>query len=80
MAKKKMVLRSNDSVSIELPRGEPVPGYRTRHVELHLNAAQSDALAEILSGLRERHTVLASGRMVDKPADVIRWMLDQLNR
>jgi hypothetical protein len=35
-------------------------------------------LAEILSGLRERHTVLASGRMVDRPADAIRWMLNQV--
>jgi hypothetical protein len=72
--------RPDDLVSIELPRSEPAPGYRTRHVELHLSAAQSDALAAIVSGLRGRHTQLASDRTVVNPADVIRWMLDQAIR
>jgi hypothetical protein len=63
--------------TIGLPVAEPPPGYRTNHLDLHLTQTQADHLAKLLSGLRKSNALLANGRYVNTPPDVIRWVLER---
>lgn len=58
----------------ELPEGTVVP----RHVETRLDRDQGDALRRLFEGLHQRGVRLASGQHVDRYAQVIRYLLDQV--
>ena len=74
------------SVVLEVPRGPLAIGYVTTRFEVTgLTVEQADALNRLTTGLRmqnarcqRRDARTALGIVVDKEADSIRWLLDQL--
>jgi len=68
---------SGPAVRLEVPIGPLPTGYIGRHVEVgYMSHQQGEALARLLAGLHGRP--LASGRLVQSGADVIRWLLDRV--
>lgn len=49
---------------------------RRKHIDVHLDLAQSQALTRLMAGLDG--CKLASGRYVQSHADALRWLLDQI--
>lgn len=74
------------SVAIEVPRATVLAGYASNNVQVWgLNERQTDTLAGLTASLRlvgaryqAGHAATAAGIVVDKPADAIKWFLDQL--
>ena len=66
------------SVSLSIPMVEHVEGFATRHVETKLTYNESMAFKAVLLALIAQRTKLKSGRIVKRPADVYRWLAEQI--
>lgn len=71
----------SDGVSIFLPIGEiPTEGHKRRfnHLDVHLtNKGHIEGFVKLFYGLNQSHTLLACGKHVDTPADVIRYLIER---
>ena len=71
-------------VDVHLPLGIPGEGYQaepTSHVALNgMTTEEKNTLNQIFWGLRRENASLSSGRPVDTKADVIRWLLWQVDK
>lgn len=51
-------------------------GYQRRHIELHLDGRQAEALTRLMRGLDDNGARLDRGRRVVSHVDAIRWLLE----
>lgn len=56
----------------------PREAYRQRHVDLNLDAGQSEAVAQVFWDLSRRGECLANGRAVNSAPDAVRWILERI--
>lgn len=68
------------TVTITIPIGPPpLPGIHvSRHLDIQLNDAEKVVMRRIWDALREKPETLPDGRFVDRPPDVVRWLLAQV--
>jgi len=68
------------TVPIKIPMGElDGSAYVSNHLDMHLDGAHAQTLRRVFSALNGSHARLKSGRVVQNAADVVRWMLEQVN-
>lgn len=68
-----------ESITFSAPLGELPEGYISRHVEAQLSPQQARALRRIYEGCVDQGLRLANGRPVRHSADVIRYLLEQVD-
>ena len=66
------------SVHVPLVAVPPASIHVQRHVEVVLSAGHAQALYRLTGGLDETASRLRSGRVVQKPADALRWLIEQV--
>lgn len=68
------------TVTITIPIGPPPhPGIHvSRHLEIQLNDAEKILLRRIWDALRDKPEKLPDDRFVNRPPDVVRWLLAQV--
>lgn len=66
------------SATLSIPMLSHVEGFATRHVETKLTHSESIAFKAVLLALVAQGTKLKSGRIVKRPADVYRWLAEQI--
>ena len=68
-----------DAATIQVPLGEFREGFLSSHVEARLaTEKQRQNLRRMLVGLRASGAKLENGRFVNTQADLIKWLLEQL--
>ena len=68
------------TVTIRIPLGDLKKEFYPSSVNFMVrDPDQQKALHRIYEGLREQGTILKSGHHVDVMADVVRWILDQVD-
>lgn len=68
-----------EEVVLALTLGELPPNiYISRHLDIQLNSVQAVVLRRLFEGYYQTATRLANGRYVQSPADVIRYVLEQV--
>ncbi len=68
------------SVTIELPWGPAKEdAYVPRHVDFQLDAVQQQTIRRLFDALHRTQATLRNGRFPAGPADVMRWMLEQVD-
>jgi hypothetical protein len=68
------------TLTLTIPAAAHAEGYATRRIDTSLNHKEALAFKAILTALRASNTKLKSGRYVKKPADVYRWIAEQVER
>lgn len=81
-AKAEQTITSADTILIEIPWAlkDEVnrTGYMQTHIDLHLRQEDHLQFRKLLYHLTESQARLSSGLFVKSPADVVRWMVEQL--
>ena len=68
------------SLSLPLEAGAPAPsGYITRHIDLHLTAAQADGLHRYFHAAQQRGMRLANGNFPNRPGDAVRLLFERIH-
>lgn len=65
------------ALGLDLVVADPGAGYRTRRVDVTLNGLQAKGMARILAGFRAAPVALRDGRLVSRPADVVRLICEK---
>jgi len=81
MAKKDAARALGRTLMIEVPVAEEMDlekVYCPRHVEVQLDSEQAKVMRRMYDGLHGDGHKLRNGRYVQRPADVIRWMLENV--
>lgn len=68
------------SVLVEMPVGPLTRGFRQRHLDLGLDAAQAATLRQLIAGMQREASRLANGRYVQNGADAVRFWLESAAR
>lgn len=68
----------NETVLIELPLGELNSQFPNSRVDLHLHNDNAKKMRRLLNGLKADNAKLINGKCVKTNADVVRWLLDQI--
>lgn len=63
---------------IRIPAASNAEGYATRRIDTSLNQREALAFKAVLLAMKQNNTRLRSGRYVKKPADVYRWIAEQI--
>ena len=64
------------TLSLAVPVADTL-GYPVRHLELQLTPREAGTLQAVRAGLVAGPTRLADGRFVQRPPDVVRWLLER---
>lgn len=66
-------------LTITIPTAEPPKGgYISQHCDVQLDRDQARTLRRIVEGLDRQQATTKNGKRVLKPADAVRWMLENL--
>lgn len=65
-------------LAVNIPSLQRAEGYATRYVETKLTPDEAIAFKAVLLALVRQHTRLKSGRFIKRPADVYRWIAEQI--
>lgn len=69
------------TVVVELPLGDVDKGeYLSRHVESRLKTRQQQlAMKRVVRGLQKAGAATKDGRPVQRPGEMVRWLLEQIS-
>ena len=66
-----------DFSTVSIPIVKGVFGYVTRRFEVNLKSSEAVTLRSVLAGLIHQEATLANGKIVKRPTDAIRWLIQQ---
>jgi hypothetical protein len=67
-----------DTILIEIPIGEYDSRYPNARVDVHLDLLRAIKMRALLRGLQREKEQLNNGNGIKTNADVVRWLLDQV--
>ncbi|MFQ5505317.1 MAG: hypothetical protein ACE5F1_11020 [Planctomycetota bacterium] len=56
----------------------PEDAYLQRHLDIQMSYSQALACRRLFEGLRRTGATLESGQHINRPVDVVRWLLEQV--
>lgn len=65
-------------VMLRVPMIVPSDGYAVRHVETKLSHSEAKAFKAVMLALIASKVKLRNGRLVKRPADVYRWIAEEI--
>ena len=72
-----VIERRIETVTVEIPLGEPPHRIRDFHLEVLLHGDHSHTLARLRQALRDKNARTADSHEVKSGPDVLRWLLEQ---
>lgn len=72
------VVATDHALSVPLANAVAERSYIGRHLDVHLSRDQATTLHRLFRALHDRHARLDNGRHIDRPADAVRYLLEQL--
>lgn len=68
----------SEVLTINIPVRRSTHGYKTNRIDVTLNTADTERLADIFSGLQRDGAQLKNGRPVGSPQQAVVWILQNL--
>lgn len=74
-------MNKGNATIIEVPLGDIPEGVPViRHMDFRLRISDARTLRRVFEALRDRHTILETGKHVDSPHQAISWLLQEVSR
>jgi len=74
------IVAESFEIGIRIPMITPCDGHAVRHVETKLSTHEARAFKAVMLALVANHTKLRNGRIVKRPADVYRWLAEEITK
>lgn len=72
-----VIERRIETVTVEIPLGEPPHRFRHIHLEVLLQKEHAQTFARLRQALRDKDARTANGQSVRSAPDIIRWLMEQ---
>lgn len=73
-----VIERRIETVTVEIPLGEPPHRFQTIHLEALLYGEHAQTWARLRQALRDKDARTADGKEVRSGPDILRWLLEQV--